>query len=437
MATVSLYQPYTKIDSNSWYGEVSATSSKITISDGYHKEVFTGSFSYDDYGDVIGGTLKGYSYYQSGTSYINITGTSVSSVSAFNYYMSGNGAGLLALMLGQADTVNGSKYEDKFSGYAGNDKLYGNAGNDLLYGESGDDILDGGQGTDTLDGGTGNDTYYVDSTADKVVESSSTGGVDSVFSTIGWTLGNNLEHLSLSGSAAINGTGNALANKLTGNAGNNLLDGKAGADTMSGGLGNDTYYVDSTADVVSEASNGGIDTVISSVTRGLGVHQENLQLSGSAAINGTGNTLANKLTGNSARNVLNGDAGNDILSAGGGNDLLIGGAGKDSLTGGAGNDYFDFNALSEMGLSSTNWDVINDFLGGADKIDLSTLDANTATAANDAFSSVIGSTSAFSAAGQLKLSGGVLYGNTDTDSAAEFAIQMVGVSSVSLANFIV
>jgi Ca2+-binding RTX toxin-like protein len=246
-----------------------------------------------------------------------------------------------------------------------------------------------------------------------------------------------VENLLLTGAANLNGTGNALNNSITGTSGNNILDGKAGIDTMIGGNGNDTYYVDHASDVVSETSStGGIDTVIASVTRTLGNYQENLTLSGTAAINGTGNALANRLVGNGAANVLTGGAGNDTLSSGAGNDRLVGGTGKDTLTGGTGNDIFDFNALNETGLNSTAWDVITDFTRGQDKIDLSTLDANTATAVNDAFRSVIGSTSAFTAAGQLKVVNGVLYGNTDADSTAEFAIQLTGITSLSTSDFI-
>lgn len=436
MATVTLYQPYTKFDANPWYGSIDATSSRVTISDGYHKEVFSGSFSYNDWGDIVGGTMKSYGYYQGGATFVSISGFSVSSASAYSYYMSGNGAGLMALMLSQADTINGSKYNDRFSGYAGNDKLNGNAGNDILYGNAGNDVLNGGQGIDTLDGGAGNDTYYIDNASDKVIESSSGGGTDSVVSSVSATLGNNLEFLSLSGTASINATGNSLGNILSGNSGNNVLNGMAGTDIMVGGLGNDTYHVDNVGDVLSEKANGGTDSVLSSVTYTLGTALENLSLTGSAAINGTGNELVNRLVGNSANNTLNGMAGNDILSGGAGDDILIGGAGRDGLTGGAGSDVFEFNALSEMGLTSTTWDVINDFIGGTDRIDLSTLDANSATTENDAFSEVIDGASAFSAAGQLKLVDGVLYGNIDGDADAEFAIQLVGVSSVTLADFI-
>lgn len=203
-------------------------------------------------------------------------------------------------------------------------------------------------------------------------------------------------------------------------------------------MGDDLYYVDNASDVVSEtsASGGGIDTVIASISRTLGNYQENLSLSGTAAINGTGNSLANILKGNSAANVLKGGGGDDMLSGGAGNDLLVGGAGKEVLTGGAGNDIFDFNALSETGLTSPTWDVISDFQRGSDKIDLATLDANTATAANEAFNSIIDSTTTFTAAGQLKVANGVLYGNTDSDSTPEFAIELIGVASLATSDFV-
>ena len=184
------------------------------------------------------------------------------------------------------------------------------------------------------------------------------------------------------------------------------------------------------------SDNGGIDTVIASVTRTLGDYQENLTLSGTSAINGTGNALANTLTGNAANNVLTGGAGNDILIGGAGNDRLVGGLGKDTLTGGIGKDAFVFTSLNDMGLARATWDVITDFKRGEDKIDLGALDANTATAANEAFHTFIKGTAAFTTAGQLKFQDGVLYGNTDTDSAPEFAIQMVGITSLTASDFV-
>jgi Ca2+-binding RTX toxin-like protein len=178
---------------------------------------------------------------------------------------------------------------------------------------------------------------------------------------------------------------------------------------------------------VIEYGGAGTDVVQSSVSHALSDNVENLILTGTAAINGSGNALGNTLTGNAAANVLNGSAGNDIL---------IGGAGNDMLIGGAGNDTFIFTALSDMGTTGAITDVINDFVRGQDKIDLGTLDAVTSTTfTNEAFS-FIGNTVAFTGAGQLRMQDNVLYGNTDTDSEAEFAIKLVGVPTLAATDFI-
>lgn len=313
-------------------------------------------------------------------------------------------------------------------------------GNNLantLTGNDADNVLNGGAGADIMVGGLGNDTYYVDWGNDKVIETSANGGIDTIISSVSRTLGDYQENLVLTGTAALYGNGNNLANTLTGNNGDNVLNGGAGADTMIGGLGNDTYYVDWGNDKVIETSaNGGIDTVISSVSRTLGDHQENLVLTGTKANYGTGNSLDNTLTGNGADNLLNGGAGNDTLVGGAGNDRLVGDLGKDVLTGGAGNDVFAFNTTKESGLTSTAWDVITDFKRGSDKIDVSGIDANTTTNTNEAFNVVLSGAKTFTAAGQLNFVDGVLYGNTDSDIEPEFAIQIVGVTYLASSDLI-
>ncbi len=116
---------------------------------------------------------------------------------------------------------------------------------------------------------------------------------------------------------------------LTAHAGADTLDGGTGADHMTGGAGNDLYYVDNAGDVVVEAADGGVDKVISSVSYTLAAWVENLELTGSAGLSGTGNASNNVIIGNSGANTLIGLSGNDTLDGGLGADILKGGTGND------------------------------------------------------------------------------------------------------------
>ncbi len=240
--------------------------------------------------------------------------------------------------------------------------------------------------------------------------------------------------------AALTGTdddnnlvGATAHDSLYGLAGNDTLDGGAGADSLLGGPGNDTYIIDNIGDTVTEQPGEGSDLINSSISYTLSSNVENLTLIGTTAINGIGNTLNNALTGNAATNILN---------AGRGNDTLLGGLGKDTLTGGPDADRFKFNAVAETGITAITRDIIVDFnRSQGDKIDLSAIDANTAVLGNNAFSAITvgGSFSGvFTTPGKLYFdqAAHVVYGNNDADSAADFAIQLNGVSNLAATDFV-
>jgi len=198
------------------------------------------------------------------------------------------------------DSINGNDVANSLYGAGGNDTMKGAGGVDMLSGDSGDDTLNGGTGRDTLYGGSGNDTLNGDD------------GNDTLYG----------------------GGGN---DTLNGGDDNDWLDGGVGADNMNGGLGDDIYIVDNVGDVAGEVA-GGTDTVQSSITHTLSANIENLTLTGSAPINGTGNARSNIITGNSGNNVLTGLGGSDTLKGAGGADTLIGGDGNDRLDDGRGAD---------------------------------------------------------------------------------------------------
>ncbi|WP_305729842.1 calcium-binding protein [Burkholderia ubonensis] len=162
-------------------------------------------------------------------------------------------------------------------GETDNDYLYGGDGRDTLIGGLGDDYLDGGAGADLMEGGQGNDTYIVNSVNDVILEHANE-GYDTVISSANYILNANVEELRLVEGFKINGTGNALNNRIVGNSEDNILDGVTGADVMIGGKGNDTYYVDNVGDQVVELAGEGIDTVQSKISYTLGDHVENLNL---------------------------------------------------------------------------------------------------------------------------------------------------------------
>lgn len=302
----------------------------------------------------------------------------------------------------QGEILEGTFEGDRMFGLGGDDTLYahdgddhieGGPGNDYLSGSYGNDVLDGGPGGDNMWGAWGNDTYYVDDRGDYAIDIAH-GGVDTVYSSITYELSYLapdwtptrlkwvpvFENLTLTGTAAINGTGNDLdnvlignnaANVLTGNGGNDRLDGGGAGDSLRGGPGDDLYIVDHAGDVVVEAQNEGTDSILSSVTYVLPAHIEKLTLSGGAAINGAGGAGNDALLGNGADNILTGGAGHDLLQGGTGNDTLRGDGGIDALEGGEGNDALSDSAGNSLLSGGAGADVLTGssgrelFIGGA------------------------------------------------------------------------
>src|SRR6266850_8072192 len=265
MATTTASTPFDADASTLWWATV-------TVATATHVQVSNGQFVRDYYG-------TGFAF----DSFGNIASGTVESTThkyqppSFNaplelqYEITGLSHSLVTIRnyYGQNDLQGLHGYifggNDHFDGSAGMDLLRGYGGNDLLFGYVSDDVLLGQDGNDTLVGGPGNDTLY----------------------------------------------------------------GGTGIDSLEGGSGNDLFSIDDASDTAQEAANAGIDMVQSSVAFTLGANIENLTLTGSAAVNGTGNALGNALTGNAAANLLSGGAGNDTLDGGGGNDTLAGGAGND------------------------------------------------------------------------------------------------------------
>ncbi len=293
-------------------------------------------------------------------------------------YVKGNGGD---------DTISTGVDNDSLLGNAGNDSLNGGSGTDGIWGGTGNDSIDGGSGADRMHGGQGDDVFVVNDAGDVVNEGFESGD-DLVQSSVTYSLVNsvNVEDLILTGTSAINGTGNNLANALTGNSGNNNLSGGNGADSLIG--------------------NNGADT----------------------------------MSGGSYNDTLTGGGGNDQLNGNFGNDLIVGGAGTDQMTGGGGNDTFDFNASTETGIGSVR-DVIADFSkvsGNTDTIDISGLDANLDISGNQAFQWI--GTAAFTAAGQLRYQviGGnsVIMANTGANLGTDYEIEVSGTPSLVGADFI-
>jgi Ca2+-binding RTX toxin-like protein len=346
------------------------------------------------------------------------------------------------------NAINGLDGNNWLYGYGGNDVLWGGKDNDTMYGGEGTDVLkgfggsdflDGGDQADTMWGGTGNDTYRVDNAGDVVVEFAGEGS-DTVWASIDYTLGDQVENLSLSNIGGLNGTGNDLDNVIVGNdytnilnggdgtdaifgnGGDDIIDGGANADTMLGGQGFDIFIVDDFNDVVWENAGEGFDQVQTSVnyalTPGSEVEVLYADQTTTAAINLIGNELDNFVTGNDGVNVI------------------VGGLGFDTLRGKGGGDVFLWSSAAES--SPSHPDVVVDFnRAEGDLLHFTNMDADDTLPGDQNFT--FKDTAAFTAPGQINwYTNGTdtfIQLNMNADVAPDSVIQVSGVHTVDASWF--
>ncbi|MEJ5992284.1 M10 family metallopeptidase C-terminal domain-containing protein [Ramlibacter sp. PS3R-8] len=351
MASIRFFSAFNMVAAQDWDWSVTEhTAASLVIQDigAGKKQTFAGTFSYDSLGNVSG-NVTGTAFYENGDIVYRVTGLNhdAGTMQAFAE-TSGDTQETYAFVLSGNDVVTGSDAADTLAGYGGNDKINGGAGRDGML------------------GGAGNDSYVVDNALDKVYETTTrSSGVDA----------------------------------------------------------------------------GGMDVVKAYVSFTLSQFVEKLILTGTAAINGTGNAGDNAIIGNGAANTLAGGGGADLLISGDGDDVLRGGSGRDT-TGGEGEDTFDFNLDTDSGATRTTWDTVKDFANGLDKIDLSTIDANALEDGNQAFMYAGSGSWGAGAAGAgvlrcvVMAAGVVLYGNTDADIDPEFAIFLTGANFVEAADLV-
>lgn len=405
---------------------------------------------YPELGDRIGYIVGRYIKYDGsyvGDTFVIATGTNLIEEGSPPAISEKNGQIIVSWSAysSQFDTVNVKNGDSDIShlikGGPGPDTWYTFGGDDRIYGYAGDDFVDSGAGADIVDAGLNNDTISSGFGDDTVLSGS---GDDFVYSGDG----DDVVNAGAGADLIIGGSG----------AGNDFYDGGTGIDTIK--------YLSAkagiTVNLLKDKSNA--YSTESGDLAGIGVD----------SLKGIENVIAgdynDRITGNNSANEIRGELGDDYIDAAGGNDTvigfdgndtllggagndlidgmadddrLVGGVGKDTLTGGEGHDTFVFNS-GDTGATASTRDVITDFVSGADKIDLSTIDAMLGVTKNDAFTfygnltqeQVATTITKANANGALWFSNGVLYGSTDKDVAPEFQIELIGVTTVFITDFI-
>lgn len=181
-----------------------------------------------------------------------------------------------------------------------------------------------------------------------------------------------------------------------------------------GGTGDDVFYVDHISDRIIEGVGGGYDIVRTSVsfTLAQGIAVQELRVEGGGNINLTGNGSANR---------------------------LVSGTGVNSLTGGGGRDVFvfDFASITKFGSSiRDSRDTIVDFSHGVDRIDLSSIDANSGSSGDQAFAS-LGISAGANGLWTVRLGADlILSGDVDGNATADFEILLKNLTTLTTADII-
>lgn len=289
----------------------------------------------------------------------------------------------------------------EMTGTDGNDRLVAGAIVKFkLVGGEGVDVLTGNGISTEMHGGNGNDSYIVKGAGDLVVEKAG-GGYDIVSTSIDYRLTANVEELWLS-KDGLTGYGNAADNRIIGSAGDDKIYGEGGNDLLQGGAGNDRLY-----------GGAGDDDI-------------------------RGDAGDDRLFGDAGNDRLSGGDGNDLIYGGAGNDTIYGGAGADLLYGDGGADRFMFRNGDFVGTLRESMKQIRDFSRAeGDKIDLSALDANIHTTADDKFK-FIGEGEFTKTAGELRLETAngntTIFGDTDGDGVADLMIKVCGTTTLNVAD---
>lgn len=255
------------------------------------------------------------------------------------------GSGNNIIMAGQGNnTLYAGSGNSVVSAQNGANTLVGGVGyNELIAGNGNNNFTDGGGRAD-MNAGTGSNIFSVTNVLDTITVTAPVAGavpgVNTVKSSVNWTLGANQQILWGTGTAALTLTGNDAGDQLIGNgaadtliggAGNDILADSGGAATLIGGGGNDTYIVSNVGTKIIKATNGGNDTVKTSVNYTLPQNVKTLI--------GTGNAVLT-LTGGSQDGVT--------IRANNANDTLVAGSGIATLVGGSGNDTFVVNNANDV-----------------------------------------------------------------------------------------